>query len=83
MQKSIAIFAHKIKNPLHAAVINLDVAKTKLKRQSVGGDAVSHLDIASSEIKRLERMVVRYLDFVRLSDAQRSKMNLEKYLDEA
>lgn len=55
--------AHEVKNPLNAMVLQLELLKSKLSEQSerVG----PHLEILSSEIQRLDRVVRTFLDFTR------------------
>ncbi len=55
--------AHEVKNPLNAMVLQLEILKSKLTGQdeNVG----QHLEILSSEIKRLDRVVKTFLDFTR------------------
>ena len=55
--------AHEVKNPLNAMVLQLEILKSKLTGQ---GEIVGpHLDIISSEIRRLDRVVKTFLDFTR------------------
>jgi signal transduction histidine kinase len=55
--------AHEVKNPLNAMVLQLEILKSKLTDQSerVG----PNLEILSSEIRRLDRVVKTFLDFTR------------------
>jgi len=78
--KSLEVFAHKIKNPLHSTIINLDVLKVKLQKQSNDKQTLKHLEIAASEVKRLKEIVARYLDYLKLSDKERAKVDLRKLL---
>ncbi len=77
---SLEIFAHKMKNPIHSVVINLDVLKVKLQKQLKDQATLKHLEIANSEVKRLSDIVVRYLDYLKKSDKERSKVDLKKLL---
>ena len=55
--------AHEVKNPLNAMVLQLELLKSKLTDQS---ESVGpHLEILSSEIRRLDRVVKTFLDFTR------------------
>lgn len=78
--KSLDIFAHKIKNPIHSIVINLDVLKVKLQRQIKDQATLKHLESATSEVKRLSNIVAKYLDYLKKSDKERAKVDLEKLL---
>jgi len=55
--------AHEVKNPLNAMVLQLELLKSKLtdQRERVG----PHLEILSTEIRRLDRVVKTFLDFTR------------------
>lgn len=55
--------AHEVKNPLNAMVIHLEILRSKLDQP--GTDITPQLDILSSEIKRLDRVVQTFLNFTR------------------
>lgn len=55
--------AHEVKNPLNAMVIHLEILRSKLDQP--GADITPQLDILSSEIKRLDRVVQTFLNFTR------------------
>jgi nitrogen fixation/metabolism regulation signal transduction histidine kinase len=71
--------AHEVKNPLNAMTIHLELLKQKLARQpamlaanagvatGVGGrpDVDKHVNVISSEIRRLDEVVVGFLKFAR------------------
>ena len=78
--KSLGIFAHKVKNPIHSVVINLDILKVKLKKQIKDQATLRHLEISTSEAKRLSDLVVKYMDYLKKSDKERAKVDLEKLL---
>ncbi len=80
LKSSLEIFAHKIKNPIHAAVINLDVLKVKLKKLGVDKKTLKHLEIVTSEVKRINEINKKYFDYLALSDAGRKKKDLMKVL---
>ena len=80
LKKSLEIFAHKIKNPLHAAVINLDVLKVRLEKQGTEKATLKHLDLVLSEIQKISEMVNKYLSYWELSEAARKKKDLKKIL---
>jgi nitrogen fixation/metabolism regulation signal transduction histidine kinase len=80
LKKSLEIFAHKIKNPLHAAVINLDVLKVRLEKQGTEKATLKHLDLVLSEIQKISEMVKKYLGYWELSEAARKKKDLKKIL---
>jgi signal transduction histidine kinase len=55
--------AHEVKNPLNAMVLQLEILKSKLTDQGEG--VGQHLEILSTEIRRLDRVVKTFLDFTR------------------
>lgn len=55
--------AHEVKNPLNAMVIHLEILRAKLAQPNA--DIAPQLDILSSEIKRLDRVVQTFLNFTR------------------
>jgi nitrogen fixation/metabolism regulation signal transduction histidine kinase len=78
--KSLEIFAHKIKNPVHSVVINLDVLKVKLRKQIKDQQTLKHLEIVTSEVKRLNEILSKYLDYLKMSDKEKAKVDLRKLL---
>jgi hypothetical protein len=80
LKSSLEIFAHKIKNPIHAAVINLDVLKVKLNKLSVDKKTLKHLEIVTSEVKKIQKLNKIYFDYLALSDGGRKKKDLKKIL---
>ena len=78
--KSLEIFAHKIKNPIHAVGINLDVLKVKLQKQIKEQATMKHLEIAASEAKRLSDIIEKYLKYLKLTEKEKAKVDLRKLL---
>ncbi len=54
--------AHEVKNPLHAMVLHLELLHAKLES---GQDPNTHVEIITSEVNRLNRVVQTFLDFTR------------------
>jgi len=80
IKASLEIFAHKIKNPIHSVVINLDVLKVKLQKQIKDQATLKHLEIANSEVKRLSDIIEKYLKYLNRSDKEKTKIDLRKLL---
>ena len=80
LKESLEIFAHKIRNPIHSVALNLDVLKVKLKKHIKDQADLKHLEIAASEVKRLNDIVAKYLDYLKKSDKERAKVELKKLL---
>lgn len=51
---------HEVKNPINAIVVHLELLRNKIH---AGDDALRHLDIIQSEIRRLDRVVQTLVDF--------------------
>ncbi len=79
--KSLELFAHKIKNPVHSVVINLDVLNAKLRKQVKDKSTLKHLEIVTSEVRRLNDIIANYLNYLNKSDKDRAKINLRKLLE--
>lgn len=80
--ETLELFSHKLKNPLHAVGINLDVLKNKLKKKiPQEKDIFKHLDIVASESQQLNEIVIKYLKYLKLTDKERRKVNLRKLLE--
>lgn len=54
--------AHEVKNPLHAMVLHLELLNAKLE---AGLDSRTHVQVLTSEVNRLNRVVQTFLDFTR------------------
>lgn len=80
LANSLELFAHKLKNPVHAAVLNLDVLKVKVKKETKDPQTLKHLDIVAKEVQRVRELVDKYADYMKLSDKQRAKTDLRKLL---
>lgn len=55
--------AHEVKNPLNAMLMHVELAKMKLSHGDY--DLAPQMDVISSEIMRLDRVVKTFLDFTR------------------
>lgn len=75
--------AHEVKNPLNAMVIHLELLRSKLQRISpAADDARPQLDILTSEIKRLDRVVQTFLDFTRPPRISLRPLDVNQVLEE-
>jgi len=80
--ESLEIFSHKLKNPLHSVGINLQVLQVKLKKTvPQEKDLFKHLDIVSSEIKRVNDIVLKYLDYLKFDEKKQQQIDLKKLLE--
>ena len=53
---------HEVKNPINAIVVHIELLRNKVH---AGDDALRHLDVIQSEIRRLDRVVQTLVDFSR------------------
>jgi signal transduction histidine kinase len=75
--------AHEVKNPLNAIVIHLELLRSKLGRYSPATEEVRpQLDILTSELQRLERVVQTFLDFTRPPRIQMRPLDVNQILEE-
>ena len=71
--------AHEVKNPLHAMVLHLELLSGKL---DAGLDPKSHVDILTTEVNRLKRVVQTFLDFTRPVELKLEQMDANLLLRE-
>jgi signal transduction histidine kinase len=75
--------AHEVKNPLNAMVIHLELLRSKLQKISpAADDARPQLDILTSEIRRLDRVVQTFLDFTRPPRISLRPLDVNQILEE-
>ena len=72
--------AHEVKNPINAIVVHLEVLRQKLSQ--VDPDTRRHMDVISSEIRRLDRVVQTLVDFTRPFELHLADMDLRRLVDE-
>jgi signal transduction histidine kinase len=58
---------HEVKNPINAIVVHLELLRNKV---NASGDALRHLEVIQSEIRRLDRVVQTLVDFSRPVELQ-------------
>ena len=66
--------AHEIKNPLNAISLRLDLMKARM--ESGDDDLIPEIDILSSEVRRLDRVVKTFLDFTRPVELKLTDLDL-------
>ncbi|MGP8247487.1 MAG: two-component system sensor histidine kinase NtrB [Bryobacteraceae bacterium] len=72
--------AHEVKNPLNAMLLHVEVARAKLAR---GDTAIEpQIEIISTEITRLDRVVKTFLDFTRPVELSMTTMPVSELLEE-
>lgn len=80
LAESLELFSHKLKNPVHAAVLNLDVLKMKIKKETKDPQTLKHLEIVAREVQRVRDLVDKYSAYIKMSDRKKSKTDLRKLL---
>ncbi|HZL57657.1 MAG TPA: ATP-binding protein, partial [Bryobacteraceae bacterium] len=72
--------AHEVKNPLNAILMHVELARMKLSHQDY--DLDQQMDIISSEIMRLDRVVKTFLDFTRPVQLNPTDVRLREFMEE-
>ena len=72
--------AHEVKNPLNAMVLQLEILKSKLEGHVE--QVKPQLEILSSEIRRLDRVVRTFLDFTRPVELHPTDTDIESLVRE-
>jgi PAS domain S-box-containing protein len=67
---------HEVKNPINAIVVHLELLRNKLQNQEPG--AARHLEVISSEIQRLDRVVETLVNFSRPVELQLKEQDLRR-----
>ena len=72
--------AHEVKNPLNAMLMHVELAKMKLNHGDY--DVQPQMEVISSEILRLDRVVKTFLDFTRPVALNLAEVPLSSFIDE-
>jgi len=72
--------AHEVKNPINAIVLHLENLRHKLPE--LQPDAARHIDVISSEIHRLDRVVQVLVDFTRPVELHLREFDLRRILED-
>src|SRR5882724_6977299 len=72
--------AHEVKNPINAIVVHLEVLRQKMKE--IDPDTRRHVEVISSEIQRLDRVVQTLVDFTRPVELRLNDMDLRKMVED-
>jgi signal transduction histidine kinase len=81
LREYLEIFAHKMRNPLHALMINLDVAKVKGEKSDIDPAIMKHLKIATDEVQRLNHIMERFFEYLKLPEKERKKKDLKQFIN--
>jgi signal transduction histidine kinase len=72
--------AHEVKNPLNAILMHVELARMKLSHQDY--DLDPQMDIITSEIMRLDRVVKTFLDFTRPVQLNLSDVRIGDFMND-
>ena len=72
--------AHEVKNPLNAILMHVELARMKLAHEDY--DLDPQMDVISTEILRLDRVVKTFLDFTRPVELNLSEYKVAAFMDE-
>ena len=78
--KSLDVLTHRMKNPLHSALINVEVLKVMLEKRKSDPKLLKHVDIVSREVGRIQDIIRKYIDFLEMNDRERSTIDIKTYL---
>jgi signal transduction histidine kinase len=72
--------AHEVKNPLNAILMHVELARMKLAHEDY--DLEPQMDIITSEIMRLDRVVKTFLDFTRPVQLNLTDIRLRDFMED-
>jgi len=72
--------AHEVKNPLNAILMHVELAKMKLNHGDY--DLQPQMEVISSEILRLDRVVKTFLDFTKPVELHAAETNLQSLVQD-
>jgi signal transduction histidine kinase len=72
--------AHEVKNPINAIVLHLEVLREKLRE--LDPEARRHMDVISSEIQRLDRVVQTLVDFTRPVELKLTETDMRRLMED-
>jgi len=72
--------AHEVKNPLNAMLMHVELARIKLGKGDF--DVSQQMEIISSEILRLDRVVKTFLDFTRPVEMRSKEVPVDAFVSE-
>ncbi len=79
LSRLTAGIAHEIKNPLNATMIHLELLKMKV---SAAPDALEHVSVIASQVRRLDEVVQGLLKFTRPEDLRLEPVYLAQLVDD-
>ena len=72
--------AHEVKNPINSIVVHLEVLREKLLQ--IDPETKRHMDVISSEIHRLDRVVKTLVDFNRPVELKLTELDLRNIVED-
>ncbi len=77
----LEILSHKLKNPVHGALINLEAAQTLLEKTRVNPSVHRHLDLAVRELERITPLIKTTKEVITQSTDKNKTGVLKKTLE--
>ncbi|MFQ5602110.1 MAG: PAS domain-containing sensor histidine kinase [bacterium] len=74
------IMSHEIKNPLHALGINIDLLKSKIKKNQSKETMLKNAEILENEIEHMEEVIQGFLSYVRPGKPKRERVPINKII---
>ncbi len=72
--------AHEVKNPINAIMVHLQILREKLQEMDPGSRR--HMDVITSEIQRLDRVVQTLVDFTRPVDLRLADQDMRRIAED-
>jgi signal transduction histidine kinase len=72
--------AHEVRNPINAIMVHLEVLREKI--QQIDPESKRHMDVISSEIQRLDRVVQTLVDFTKPVELRLGDTDLRRVIDD-
>ncbi len=83
LSKLASVLSHEIRNPLNSMVINMQILKRELSRDTLKKDRIERFyGILESEIKRVDRLVSDFLLIARPPKMEKSEVAVDEVIDE-
>ena len=80
LEDDLELFAHKVKNPLHAIVLNMDVLKSRLQKQNIDKSSLKHLDCAMQDMQKMNAIILRFIEYIKMDETDQKKIDLRSFL---
>ncbi len=72
--------AHEVRNPINAIMVHLEVLREKIRQ--IDPESKRHMDVISSEIQRLDRVVQTLVDFTKPVELRLADIDLRRVVED-